>query len=1053
MNPPPSEEKKTRPDAESRAGSQVRTHHISPHRKRKCIMSADNSSTILVPVLRGPRIRAWPRHADGGWARSTPLGEALTHRYPFDAHFCAYEAAVVERRLDSAALEGEALSKLGGSVRMIAAVFDVDDPASHKRKGEVDQADPHMAAALWWENEGVKILALRAEHNVFVYRTRGGYRIVARLTPFVLTSKSDAAAWSHLYLTWVAYLKRRFAIAADPVKDWTRLFRLPHATRLEDATERETEEQQIAREERNLAARPEERETVGDPNAIELWNPPTNSEDEEAAQAMNKRRQKRVAASKTKYSTTPYVHPSGTGNGLFYYLLRARDLLGPEIRPGEYAIKCPCMEEHTTPSSFESRSTVLFLPAEGQEIGAIDCKHTGCGHDQFTAKDWLSKFTGDEITAARAAAGLPPRLGKGSFSVIRAPEARPSPETASWMMRLRRSKEGVLTDMANIELILANDPSFDHLGYDFFRDSIAVRTEIELSGYKLSGVWQDHYYTAVTVYLQNTYDISRLKVADVKLAVRLAASKRQFSSLQDHLSTLPPWDGTRRLDTWLTTYLGVAESPYTSMVGRYWMVGTVARAMKPGCKFDNVLVLEGERDIKKSMVATILGGAFSKAGMLGSLEDRLALRAIKGSWIIELEEVKRLFSKTNEDAVKGFFSRSTDRYCRLYEENENDQPRQCSFIATVNPGEDGYLTDLSGNRNWWPVEVTKVNKVALEADRDQLLAEALAALDAGERWWAEGDEKTLCKVEQAARMHRGTWDEEVAQYVEGKREVRISEILMNALEKPLAQHTPKDRDEVRRALLGLGWAKGPNKKVNGVSVKFYYPPSAQPPKLDADKADPDSKPEETVTPSKTYVDRKAQHDARVAARKTTDQNITDQFGGYTAPSKRTNERPIRAPEPAAPGEPVQGSATAVQNPQPAPARAEPEATKSVPMAAVTNMDSAASMNSKERKPMTKDDDNAASCIEAKLMVPAIDDWREHARRGAEMMSGAIALLEEHLAARRPLPGWLQNKVDSTRMNELDGMDGATLLTESIANIKLILAGQRPSKKAPMRALH
>ncbi|WP_437796472.1 VapE domain-containing protein [Sorangium sp. So ce693] len=956
----------------------------------------------------------------------------------------------MERRLDSAALEGEALAELGGSVRMVAAVFDVDDPASHKRNGDINQADPLMAASLWWENESAKIRDLRAEHNVFVYRTRGGYRIVARLTPFVLTSKNDAAEWSHLYLTWVAYLKRRFKIAADPVKDWTRLFRLPHATRLEHVAEGETEEQQIAREERNLAARPEERVTVGDPNAIELWNPLTNSEDEAAAQTMNKRRQKKTAASKTKYDTTPCVRPSGTGTGLFYFLLSARNLLGPEIRPGEYAIKCPCMEEHSTSSTFESRSTVLFLPDEGQEIGAIDCKHTGCGHDRFTAKDWLSRFTEDEIAAARAAAGLPPRRGKGAFPVIRAPEPPPSTETTSWTMRLRRSKEGVLPEMANIDFILANDPNFVHVGYDFFRDSVAIRNEIELHGYKLSGSWQDHYYTAVTVYLQKTYEISRLKVTDVKLAVRLAASRRQFSSLQDHLRALPAWDGVQRLDTWLSTYLGVARTPYTSMVGRYWMVGTVARAMKPGCKFDNTLVLEGARDIKKSMVATILGGAFAKAGMLGNLEDRLALRAIKGSWIIELEEVKRLFSKTNEEAVKGFFSRSTDRYCRLYEENETEQPRQCSFIATVNPGEDGYFTDLSGNRNWWPVEVTKVNKDALEADRNQLFAETLTAFDAGERWWAEDAEKALCKSEQVARMQRGIWDEEVAQYVEGKPYVRVADILLNAIEKPLAQHTPKDREEVRRVLLALGWAKGPNKKVNGASVKFYYPPAAEPAKPEANKVNVDMKPEETVTSSKTYVDRRAQHEARVAARKITDQNINHQFDDHSAAPERMNRPPIRAPEPAASQEPVQRSVTALQNSQPAPARTKPEGTKCELIDPTTNMVSGASMISKERKPMTEHNN---SVTEAEPAVPASDDVHEGARSGMEMLQGAITRLEELLAAGHPLPTWLQGKVNTTRVNEIDRMDGAALLAASIANITRLLGVRPPSKEAPTMGLH
>ncbi len=39
--------------------------------------------------------------------------------------------------------------------------------------------------------------------------------------------------------------------------------------------------------------------------------------------------------------------------------------------------------------------------------------------------------------------------------------------------------------------------------------------------------------------------------------------------------------------------------------------------------------------------------------------------------------------------------------------------------------------------------------------------------------------------------------------------------------------------------------------------------------------------------------------------------------------------------------------------------------------------------------MTKDNDNAANSIEAEPTVPASDDWREHARRGQDMLQEAI----------------------------------------------------------------
>ena len=73
-----------------------------------------------------------------------------------------------------------------------------------------------------------------------------------------LANDADATAWRHLYVTWTRYLKRRFDLDADRVKDWTRLFRLPRATRDD---------------------KPEERETIGDPHSIGVWSPDLTAED------------------------------------------------------------------------------------------------------------------------------------------------------------------------------------------------------------------------------------------------------------------------------------------------------------------------------------------------------------------------------------------------------------------------------------------------------------------------------------------------------------------------------------------------------------------------------------------------------------------------------------------------------------------------------------------------------------------------------------------------------------------------------------------------------
>src|SRR5262249_55882197 len=72
-----------------------------------------------------------------------------------------------------------------------------------------------------------------SEAPAFVYRTRGGYRIVLHLDqPHTIKNAADGFAWKALYRACASHLAERYGIVADPnCADWTRLFRLPHVTR------------------------------------------------------------------------------------------------------------------------------------------------------------------------------------------------------------------------------------------------------------------------------------------------------------------------------------------------------------------------------------------------------------------------------------------------------------------------------------------------------------------------------------------------------------------------------------------------------------------------------------------------------------------------------------------------------------------------------------------------------------------------------------------------------------------------------------------------------
>lgn len=183
---------------------------------------------VLVPVLPSTHVRAWPRHEVGATADYLPLERALSTSWSTDAHFAAYSVPGIARRLD-----GDAPMKLSseGGVAMRVFVVDVDCAAAHRDGGE--------ASKEWRAEQRAHIDALRSVHpEVHAYETRGGLRLVACLMhPHIIEGPRESAsarAWRRWYVLGLGYLRRRFGLLPDPVcRDWTRLYRLPRATRLE----------------------------------------------------------------------------------------------------------------------------------------------------------------------------------------------------------------------------------------------------------------------------------------------------------------------------------------------------------------------------------------------------------------------------------------------------------------------------------------------------------------------------------------------------------------------------------------------------------------------------------------------------------------------------------------------------------------------------------------------------------------------------------------------------------------------------------------------------
>lgn len=257
-----------------------------------------------------------------------------------------------------------------------------------------------------------------------------------------------------------------------------------------------------------------------------------------------------------------------------------------------------------------------------------------------------------------------------------------------------------------------------------------------------------------------------------------------------------------RLGSWLSTYCGVEASDYTSEVGLRWCISAVARGFKPGCKADHMLVLEGAQGRRKSSALAALAGADWFSDALPQMGTKDASSYLRGKWIIEVGELEAM--RREVDAIKAFITRQVETYRPAYAREEVTEPRRCVFAGTTN--KDDWQRDETGGRRFWPVKVGAIDVQAIERDRDQLWAEAVALFRQGERWWLEGVVAEQAQAEAAERGPDDPWSADIASVVADLSEVATKQIL-GTLGFETTQMTQQDGKRVAKELVKLGWRR------------------------------------------------------------------------------------------------------------------------------------------------------------------------------------------------------------------------------------------------------
>ncbi|MGJ4851455.1 VapE domain-containing protein [Bacillota bacterium Meth-B3] len=232
-------------------------------------------------------------------------------------------------------------------------------------------------------------------------------------------------------------------------------------------------------------------------------------------------------------------------------------------------------------------------------------------------------------------------------------------------------------------------------------------------------------------YIENSYGL--FDHVKFKLARRVLFSERRYHPVRQIVGKLE-WDGEDRIERFLTEWMKCDDTPYVRECSRLIFAGGVNRLYRPGCKFDDMVVLVGTNQGEgKTTLVHWLAIEDRFYTDVKEFDGQRGIEEILGSWICEVGELLAFTRARETEAIKAFLSRQVDRCRHPYDEHTMDHPRQCIFIGTTNKRQ--FLVDKTGGRRFYPVDVhqSAYELYAREAECKayilQCWAEAKAKLD------------------------------------------------------------------------------------------------------------------------------------------------------------------------------------------------------------------------------------------------------------------------------------------------------------------------------------
>lgn len=355
---------------------------------------------------------------------------------------------------------------------------------------------------------------------------------------------------------------------------------------------------------------------------------------------------------------------------------------------------------------------------------------------------------------------------KAVFAEERIAQASAEFSDEDWQNGLELDKSGhVKNTLHNLTIILENDPNLKGVVFNQLLDGMEIKGEVPWK--HPSKFWRDADDAQLISYVDTHYGTFSARNYDI--AVTKVADDRAYHPIREFIESLPEWDKVPRVDTLLVDYLGASDTAYVRAVTRKTLCAAISRVLRPGCKFDSMLVLNGPQGVGKStLIAKLAGEWFSDSLNLGDTKDKTAAEKLQGYWILEIGELAGL-KKAEVETLRSFLSRQNDIYRAAFGKRATPHLRQCVFFGTTN-AESGYLRDNTGNRRFWPVKTPgNGKKQSWNLTHEEILqiwAEALVYVRQGEKLYLSAEMDALAKDEQREAMESDEREGLVREYLD-----------------------------------------------------------------------------------------------------------------------------------------------------------------------------------------------------------------------------------------------------------------------------------------------